>query len=294
MSANPSNEEQALLEALQGLLLPIGRLLVDRGVHFAEVEERLKMAMIQAAREAALKATPQALPHRLVSRIATSTGINRREVTRLVHTELKPVPARRSLALEVYVHWLTDPLYRDRDGRPQELPRQGESPSFETLAREITSDVHPRSLLDEMIRLHLAECDASGQRVTAIPEAQVPKGNTMRSVQILGANVGDHLSAAVSNVMGTGSEFFEQAIFANGLSEVSLSAARQLVVNQWRATFDHLVPALERLIEADRRQRPDAPRYRLRLGQYSFDAAEPTEVEPAPSAHGESDHESES
>ncbi|MCO5976416.1 DUF6502 family protein [Ideonella oryzae] len=277
-------EHDALLQVAQSVLLPLARLLVARGVHFAAVEEQLKQAFVAAAREAALVATPDALPHRLVSRLSTATGINRREVTRLVHAEPRVASPRRSLAAEVYSHWLTNPVYRDMDGSPSVLPRQGARPSFETLAREITSDVHPRSLLDDMVRLGFAELSGEGDRVQAVPNAFVPRGDAVRAYQILGSNVGDHLRGAVTNVLGDGRQHFDQAIVADGLSDESIQTVRKLIVAQWRSLFDQMVPALERLIEEDKALPTEAARQRLLLGLYSFN-----EPEPPAQAGGETD-----
>jgi hypothetical protein len=261
-------DQQALLEAVNALLAPLARLAVARGVHFSEVEERLMTAFVQAAREA----NPGGLPHRQVSRISTATGLNRREVTRLVNARLEQARPRRSLAGEVYAHWLTNPLYRDTAGLPRPLPRQGPRPSFETLAREITSDVHPRSLLAEMLRLGYATLDEAADQVLPVKDALVPRSDLPRALRILGANVGGHLSGAVANVLGDGRQHFEQAIVASGVPFDAVQAVRQLVAAQWKLTFDSLVPALERLIEAGEAEGGPAggePLQRVLIGLYS-------------------------
>ena len=87
----------AVPAAISALLLPLARLAVSQGVPFSVAEAALKQAFVEAAREALVDA---GLPeHRLVSRISTTTGLNRREVTRL--TQLDPgehKPAAVSLA----------------------------------------------------------------------------------------------------------------------------------------------------------------------------------------------------
>ncbi|WP_374566591.1 DUF6502 family protein [Ideonella sp.] len=283
-------DQQAVLEAVNALLAPLARLAVARGVQFSEVEERLKTAFVQAAREA----HPGGLPHRQVSRISTATGINRREVTRLVNAHLEQARPRRSLAGEVYAHWLTNPLYRDVAGQPRALPRQGPRPSFETLAREITSDVHPRSLLSEMQRLGYAQWTEASDEVAPTKDALVPRGDLPRSLRILGANVGGHLSGAVANVLGDGRQHFEQAIVASGVPFDALQAVRQLVAAQWKLAFDSLVPALERLIDAGAdgaagpaNDPPVEAAQRVLIGLYSYhqpDPAVPPQGDPPPPA----------
>jgi hypothetical protein len=260
-------DPQALLEAVNAVLLPLAKLALAQGVTYASVDEQLKTAFVRAAREA----HPGGLPHRQVSRVSTSTGINRREVTRLLDANAPLARPRRSLAAEVYAHWLTDPVYREVSGQPSVLPRQGPRPSFDTLAREITNDVHPRSLLAEVTRLGYGVWDPAADTVTAQADALVPRGDLPRSLRILGDNVGSHLAGAVANVLGDGKQHFDQAIVANGLSDEAIRSVRKLIVAQWRQTFDALVPAIERLIEMDSVDGPPpALRQRMLIGLYSF------------------------
>ncbi len=58
--------------------------------------------------------------------------------------------------MEVYTRWASDPLYCDDRGRPRILDRVGGPGSFEALAASVSNDVHPRTLLRELIRLGVA------------------------------------------------------------------------------------------------------------------------------------------
>jgi hypothetical protein len=261
-------EQAALLDALRRLLEPIAGLAVAKGLPYATVESIVKGAVVAAA-HAAHPGLPE---HRRVSRISASTGINRREVTRLTQAKAAPRAAPRSLATEVFVRWRSSPQYRSRNGRSLVLPRQGPAPSFETLAQSVTRDKHPRSLLEELVRLQLVTIDSKANTVSLAREAFVPRGDTARMLGFLGANVGDHVSAAVANVLGDGTQHFEQAIFADELSEHSLEAVRKLVSAQWQVLLKATVPALEKLIEADR-AKGRKPDQRLRIGLYTYTEA---------------------
>ena len=268
-------QQQALQDALRSVLEPLARLGVARGLPFSALEEMLKTAYVQAASAA----HPGLLPHRRVSRISTVTGINRREVTRLTQAAEPARPRGRSLVSELFAHWLTDPRYRSADGQPLALPRQGPAPSFETLAQEITRDVHPRSLFDELLRLELATHDAAADTVHASRHA-VPRGDAVRMLGFLGENVGDHLRAAVENVLAGGGAHFEQAVFADGLSDETMEWVRETVRAQWQTLLSAIVPELERRLEADAKLAPEAAR-RLRIGLYGYDE---TPAAPAPAA----------
>lgn len=270
-TASSQPADAALLAALQQLLAPLARLAVAKGLPWAVVEELTKQALVQAADAA----HPDLLPHRKVSRVSTATGIHRREVTRLIQVlregRLGEPPPRRSLASELFAHWQGDPVFLDRRGRPRVLPRQATtdgSPSFESLAQSVTRDVHPRSLLDELVRLGLATWDEAADTVALARDAFVPRGDVARMLQFLGANVGDHFAAAVDNVLDDDHRHFEQAIFADGLSEASLVQVRASMAARWKALLGEVVPELEALVARDD-GRPDATR-RMRLGLYTY------------------------
>jgi hypothetical protein len=274
--SDPPSELQALREALAGLLTPLAHLAVARGMPFAEVEEMLKQAFVHAASQA----HADLLPHRRVSRISTATGINRREVTRLTQPQPATAARGRSLASEVFGHWRAQRPYRGRDGQPRALPRQGPEPSFESLAQCITRDVHPRSLLDELCRLGLATWDDTTDIVTLVREAFVPQGDRVHKLSLLGDNVGDHLRAAVDNVLGSDHAHQEQAVFADGLLPDSVEHVRSLVREQWQVLMAALIPALEARIAEDGLQPASAnvPPWRMRVGLYSYQEA----LSPAP------------
>lgn len=266
----------ALQNTLRALLAPLARLAVSYGLPYSAVEDAVRETFIDAARESLLE---QGLPpQRLVSRISTITGINRREVTRL--TRLAPEEARRaapSVATEVFTRWVTNPALRAPDGTHMPLKRQGMAPSFEALARSVTQDVHPRSLLDELCRLGLAQLDEASDTVTLLSDTYVPGGDRTHMLGFLAANVGDHLSGAVENVIGKASrQHFDQAVFADELADESLPLVRQFVAEHWKHLLEQAVPMLEGRIETDKTaQRPQNKRIRIGLYSYEEDMAAP-------------------
>ena len=269
----------ALSGAIASLLEPIAELAVARGLPFATVEELFKAAFVEAAR----RAQPESAGPRIVSRVATATGLTRREVTRLVSAEDKaggPPPARPSPATQVFTRWRADPALRDRRGQPKALPRQGPAPSFEALARSVTQDVHPRSLLDELCRLGLAE--EAGDEVRLVRESVVAGRDSERAFGFLGSNVGDHLRASVANVLAETPPHVEQAVFADELSAESIAAFREVARAQWQTLLDAAVPKLQALIDADAAAGRQRDR-RVRIGLYTYhDAMSDPPAAPAP------------
>lgn len=260
-----SYEETALVRALDRLLVPIARLCLANGITFATADEVLKRAFVQEAN--ALQ--PGAPEHGKVSRISTATGINRREVTRLTQLEVPERATKQPVASEILARWTTDHAYRNPKGEPSALNRLGPAPSFETLAQSITRDVHPRSLLDELIRLDIVTHDENLDLVTLSRTDFVPRGDSRQMLNFLGDNVGDHLNAAVANVLDAGNSHLEQAVYADELSKESLEALRPLVMAHWNSLHEKMVPVLTSLIEADKLAGRTQDQ-RVRIGLYTF------------------------
>jgi hypothetical protein len=277
--AEAAPEQQALRDALAGLLSSVAQLAVARGMTYAEVDEMLKLAFVQSAS----KAHEGLLAHRKVSRISTTTGINRREVTRLVQEQPRASTRNGSMASAVFAHWRTQRPYRGPNGQPRSLPRQGPKPSFESLAQSVTRDVHPRSLLDELCRLGLATWQEATDTVSLVEDGFVPRSDRVRMLGLLGDNVGDHLRASVANVLSDRQPHFEQALFADGLSAQSMARVMPTIRAQWQQLLATLVPELEAAVNADAKMEPE-PGGRLRVGLYSYE-----ETAPIPASNDASD-----
>ena len=277
-----ASEHAALEQALQRLLVPLSELAVAQGLPYATVDELMRRSFVAAAHAA----HPDLPEHRRVSRVSAATGLNRREVTRLMQSAPDAPAPRRSLVSEVFGHWVTHPDYRGSDGLPRVLPRFGAAPSFEALAQEISRDVHPRSLLEELLRLGLARLDPAADTVSLNRQSFVPQGDLPRMLSFLGDNVGDHLAAAVDNVLSSAERkpHFEQAVFGQGLSPESVAALRERLRSHWKALSADLVLDIERLVEADQ-ARPEAATQRVRFGLFSFyEAVSPADTQGADAA----------
>jgi hypothetical protein len=264
------NPNQApLSDPLNRLFTPLARLCLANGMTFAEAENMLKQSFIQEARAL----NPDLPQHGMVSRLSTATGISRREVTRLVRDKAPRRCLKHSLAAEITALWTAERTYRNEAGEPLPLRRQGEAPSFESLARKATRDIHPRSALEELLRLGIVRHDQETDRIVLLRSEYIPQGNDEK-LAILGENVGDHLESAVANLLDSAIQHHEQAVFADELSEESVRTLAPLILQHWHGLRDELVPVLSGLIEEDRQAGRPQNR-RVRIGLYSFSEEDP-------------------
>ena len=285
-SSGHNPQQQALLGALAHVLEPLAELCVDQGLAIQAVEEALRHAMVRAARRAAEQGGEAVNPARLTSRISTMTGLTRREVTRIEQAVQPARPASRSLVTEAFTRWAFEAEYRGADGKPLSLPRQGPAPSFEALAAQVTRDVHPRSLLADMVRQGLVE--QVGEHCRLLRDTLVPQGDWAHMVGFLGDNVGDHLRAASANVRGECAPHFEQSVLADELSLESMTEVKRLISTQWQQLMRDIVPQLEALMIEDRSSGRTCDQA-VRIGMYSWmRAMSPEEQAQSAPLNGES------
>ena len=268
--AKASEDRSAIaLREAGALMQPIALWLLRNGVTYGAFADLLKPVFVNAARHelqrGAAKATHSAL--------SIASGVHRKDVRALADSAERVAPPQHgiSLASQVFTRWLTDARYRDRGGRPRQLTRSGKGVSFESLARSLSSDIHPRTVLEELIRLGLVTLE--GEKVVPAVQSFVPSQELGEMTALFSANSADHLAAAVHNLTLGEPRFLEQSIFATGLSEASVGRLHQVARSVWSRAFDTMMNEGRDCIAADG---DVADSYRMRFGAYYY--CEPTQA----------------
>lgn len=256
-----------VLRAALTMLVPLARWLVHNGVTYSSFAPALKSVFVEAARQELAgsggKQTDSAL--------SVLSGVHRRDIRDLGDaTPLQARPKAPSVASQLFTRWLTDAQLRDKQDRPVPLPKSGEGLSFDGLARQVSSDVHPRTLLAEMQRLGLVRVQGDGVHLEA--QAFVPQQGFDEMVELFAANAADHLAAAAHNLRNEGGDkFLEQSVFASGLSPRTTQHLGTLARKLWRSAFQQMVrEATPRYLQDSREQQGSM---RMRFGVYFY--AEP-------------------
>lgn len=227
-----SNQDRTL-RALRRLLWPIVRLLIARGIQLPAVTAALKQIYVDVA------TTDFRIDDKSPtdSRVSVLTGVHRRDI-RSIRKDGMPssAPSAMSLSATVIGRWLGDPTYTARSGQPKALHRLADegSPSFEELFQGITRDVHPRTVLDDLIDQKLVDWDEDSDIVRLRGHAFVPAADGEDLMRFFEMNLHDHLAAAVANLLDDKERghFLERAVYYNRLLPESVdlieSDARKL------------------------------------------------------------------
>lgn len=259
--STPEHAELAMREAAV-LMAPIVLWLLRHGVSFPAFSDLLKPLFVDAARgeleRGALKPTQSAL--------SLLSGVHRKDVRDIVDA---PVNSRRSprptLAAQVFTRWLHDGRFRSRNGKPRALPRTGPGRTFEILCRELSNDVHPRTVLDELLRLGLVALD--GEQVVVRARSFVPSQRLDELTALFSANAADHIAAAVSNLTSNEPPFLEQSVYADGLTKESVEVMHAAARQAWARAFQIVVARARERVDHDKASDGDL---RIRFGSYFF------------------------
>ena len=277
------DSDDALLEAARAVLRPIVRRLFARGIRYGRVEAGLRDLFLELA-EQELASAGQAVT---TSAISLVSGINRKAVRRLRSPEGGGNPRasasfRRNQAASLIGLWLADRESTDRRGRALPIPYQAEQgPSFERLAREVTVDVAPGSLLKDLVRAGAVELREDG-KVVLLADAYGPLASEPEKLAMLAEDPAELVETMLHNIFeGRDLTRLQRKVFFDNLGADASKAVRREMA---RAGERFLRDVARRLGKYDRDRNPRAPGGERRyagVGVYFFEAPAADKVKSA-------------
>ena len=158
------------------------------------------------------------------------------------------------------------------------MRRGGEDASFAALVRAVSSDVRPRAVLDELLRLGIVtEAD---HHIHLVTESFTPRQGFEEMALQFQANLHDHLAAAAQNLDGE-SNFLEQSVYVDQISPESVVLIQKAAQLAWRQAFKTVMRASQTRFEHDAENTaPQMRNQRARFGIYFYSAEDKNETPP--------------
>ncbi|WP_282061734.1 DUF6502 family protein [Roseobacter litoralis] len=261
---------------LKGLMRPLVRTLISRGVTAPAFYKLLKSVYVDVAYEEFRLGGAAPTD----SRVSLLTGVHRRDVRTILSSDddaWKTARGKSATFATVLSQWMTRPEYQDDTGQPISLPKTSEnSPNFEALVREINTDIRPRTILDELTRQDLVHESADGLLRISEGAFTGPRSDHDKLV-FFAANVGDHLAAASQNLLSDDAPFLERAVFYNRLSPASVDQIEEHAGQLAQNMLETLNAQSSVLQQTD--QDGTGAKERYRLGVYFY--REPSSADPS-------------
>lgn len=150
-------------EQMLGLMLkPALRFCLKHAIGVHKLIELAKQALVEITAEAMHEAGEKIN----VSRISAATGLNRREVARIMRQEQKLVELPH-LASRVTNRWENDAEFTTSNGRPRVLSYRGKASEFHKLVSKVSKDLNPGTILKELERREAVTRLASGVKLVS-------------------------------------------------------------------------------------------------------------------------------
>ncbi|MEM0990840.1 MAG: DUF6502 family protein [Pseudomonadota bacterium] len=218
---DPGTPAAAFSRVMRSLLRPLVRALIAQGVTAPAFYRIIKRVYVEVA-EHDFKLDDE---RQTDSRISMLTGVHRRDVRSFRDADRSADTAAQekvTTLATVLGRWLASDSTRDADGRPLPLPRSGDGANFEALVQAVSKDIRPRTVLDELVRQGLVEVVDGHVHVRA--DAFLGPSDPDQKIHFFAENVGDHIAAAVDNLLAEEPVFMERAVFYNRLTPGSVDA----------------------------------------------------------------------
>ncbi len=273
-SPNENERTTAMVSAVRRLLKPLVRLLIAHNITLPSLTELLKEVYVEVAE----KRFPIPGKRQTDSRIHLLTGVHRKDVKKLrTERDRKPEQSARSSSLGALLvsRWTGDPRYLNDQGHPLRLPKNGEV-SFTSLVEEISTNIRPRAVLDEWLRLGVVEVDPEGM-VHLNTEAFVPEKGFEEKCFFLGENVRGHLEACVNNLQQEGPSEPERNVYYDGLSRESVNELRRMAEKEGMHVLQQINRRAFELQQEDKTN--SEALYQMRFGLYWHQEKEEEEGE---------------
>lgn len=219
-----------LAAACRRLLRPLVKLLLRHGMAYGEFADVVKSVYVEVARE---DFTPSGKKPS-DSRVAILTGLTRKDVKRLREMVDGPQASSRiNRATRVLSGWYRDPDFNGADGQPLALPMEGKNISFAALVRRYSGDMPPKTMLEELQRVHAVELTEDG-RIHVLSRAYLPDYGDPSGVHEMGAALHD-LAATIDHNLDPereGLRYFQRTVANERVTPKSLPVFRRIVGEQ--------------------------------------------------------------
>lgn len=267
---DPFSQSGLFERAVRRILRPLVRALIAQGVTAPALYRIVKQTYVEVAADDLGDAATD-------SRITVTTGVHRRDVKEFRtgdQTETTETQRKVSILLTVVGRWLSDPDYLDA-GLPRVLPRFAQDgPSFEALVQSVSRDIRPRTVLDELSRQGIIA--AQDDQISLQSEGLVGSADTDQKLHFFSHNLGDHMQAAVENLLSEDPQHLERAVYYNHLGPASVGEVEE---EARRISLDALrqINALAAGKQAVDKSEPAAT-HRFRFGVFFYKEDEGTDA----------------
>lgn len=231
-------QQHVLFSAVRRLMRPLVRILIRNGVAYGALAELLRKVYVDVAYEEFSPAGKK----QTVSRVSGLTGLTRKEVKRLLETEMADSASsqkRYNRAVRVIGGWVNDKRFQDEDGKPADLPVEGARKSFALLVKGYSGDIPHRAMLDMLEEA--GSVKLVKDRVRLVRRAYVPGGDAVEKIRILGTDVSELISTIDHNLVAQPDNLrYQRKVSYDNINPDSMAKLRKVSFRKAQSLLEQL------------------------------------------------------
>lgn len=188
------SSSNSLKEGLKYLLRPIIRYCIKNSLKFSEFLEEAKALFIELSKDEIInqKQDPS------ISKISVISGLNRRDVTRLLSSRSSSSEGT-NLLRKVLGHWESHPKFSTAKGKPRSLSVEGRDSEFSALVKSVSQDLNSYTILFELERVGAVK--RKDGKVVRLREVFVPSKDIKHGFRLLGGDIQDLVGGVSENIL---------------------------------------------------------------------------------------------
>ncbi len=165
-------------KAVRGLLRPIMKFCLQRGLRFQEILNLVKEALQDATKEELLAGGHEVN----ISRVSVISGLQRRDVRKIENPQIEEKPIA-NLISRVIGQWQHHPQYTSKNGQARPISYESTDSEFAELVKSISADVNPYTILFALEQSNSVKKENGKLRL--IENVYQPQKNEAESLDIL-------------------------------------------------------------------------------------------------------------
>ncbi len=254
----------ALQKAVTKMLAPLVRVLLRHGVSHGDFSSWAKQAYVEEANRNFGIGNKKPT----VSRLAIVTGINRKEVKRILElpSDVSPGISKHNRAIRVVTGWLQDHEFNSAEGEPLPLNYGDVNSAFSQLVRRYGGDVPARAVLDELVRVGTVSINEN--LVTLARKGYVPHESEEAMLTLFSTSARDLLTTLDHNVSGEGLSRLQMSVAYDNVSEENLRTFQKISNEKALALLRELDSTLATFDRGSESVSDSSDRFRTGLGIY--------------------------
>jgi len=265
----PESSHKPINRAIIKIMRPLVRVMLRNGLAFADFAALVKEVFVDVASEDFdLPGKKQS-----VSRISVITGINRKEVKRLLELPSdSPDVDNNNRAARVVSGWMRDNDFTDAQGKPRQLPlaSTGAQTGFDALVKKHSGDMPARSILDELVRVGAATVNNGSVKLTS--SGYVPSTSNDEMLRLSAEGASDLLKTVDHNLQTDNKvSRLQLSVAYDDVSENGVELFRNLSREKSLELLNHLDQFLASQDRSVNQSVAGDGRYRTGLGIYYFE-----------------------